>query len=447
MAAYKDLFGKPGEVVKDAAGSLLEKFGAPPFSVFDARAGYWQARKNMWIALGIKSEVGRGENLLHMSDTVLQPDPKKRAAANKVASFRDQDKLGVIMRDKKGGRMPNGKARAATFGSGGPGDLAASFKARAHSAIPGGGGKGKNSAWKVKTDDGYKSIKELQQAESTAKGQSASLKGGLTYGTSIHPYDGQGGGTPSASGTSIFDATLCDLFYNWFVPYGGRVLDPYAGGSVRGVVAGRLGLDYTGFDLRPEQVDANREQAKKICGPRKLVPGDVPPKMPVWIEGDSRELDKKIKPESVDAIFSCPPYLWLEQYSDDPRDLSTMTLDKFTDAYAETIQKAADALKPDRFACFVVGEVRDKEGLCTCFSDITNACFEAAGLRLYTRAVLITAVGSLSIRAARIFDAGSKLGNAHQEVLIYVKGSPQKATRAIEQADEKRKDEQRRPRR
>jgi hypothetical protein len=34
----------------------------PPFSVLDARQGYWQDRKRAWIALGIKSELGRGEN-------------------------------------------------------------------------------------------------------------------------------------------------------------------------------------------------------------------------------------------------------------------------------------------------------------------------------------------------------------------------------------------------
>ena len=32
----------------------------PPFSVLDARQGYWQDRKRAWIAVGIKSELGRG---------------------------------------------------------------------------------------------------------------------------------------------------------------------------------------------------------------------------------------------------------------------------------------------------------------------------------------------------------------------------------------------------
>ena len=42
--------------------TLAERFLVPPFSVLDARQGYWQSRKRAWIALGIQSELGRGES-------------------------------------------------------------------------------------------------------------------------------------------------------------------------------------------------------------------------------------------------------------------------------------------------------------------------------------------------------------------------------------------------
>ena len=45
---------------EEARRSLVERFGVPPFSVLDARQGYWQDRKRAWMALGIKSELGRG---------------------------------------------------------------------------------------------------------------------------------------------------------------------------------------------------------------------------------------------------------------------------------------------------------------------------------------------------------------------------------------------------
>ena len=55
---------------------------------------------------------------------------------------------------------------------------------------------------------------------------------------------------------SIFAPVLCEIMYRWFCPDGGRLLDPFAGGSVRGLVAGKLGFRYTGIDLRDEQIAA-----------------------------------------------------------------------------------------------------------------------------------------------------------------------------------------------
>jgi hypothetical protein len=43
---------------EEAHRTLVERFGVPPFSVIDARQGYWQDRKRAWIALAIKSELG-----------------------------------------------------------------------------------------------------------------------------------------------------------------------------------------------------------------------------------------------------------------------------------------------------------------------------------------------------------------------------------------------------
>ena len=71
-----------------------------------------------------------------------------------------------------------------------------------------------------------------------------------------------GGDAGVASGTSIFDPVLCELAYTWFSPNGGLILDPFAGGSVRGIVAAELDREYIGVELRDEQVKANRDQAE-----------------------------------------------------------------------------------------------------------------------------------------------------------------------------------------
>lgn len=78
---------------------LAERFGVVPFSVLNAREGWWQDRKAAWLALGIQSEVGRGENLLKFSDTINQPDPKKRAEKAKVVAGKGWAEGGPARRD------------------------------------------------------------------------------------------------------------------------------------------------------------------------------------------------------------------------------------------------------------------------------------------------------------------------------------------------------------
>lgn len=213
----------------------------------------------------------------------------------------------------------------------------------------------------------------------------------------------------TGSGTSIFDPVLCEIVYSWFCPPGGAILDPFAGGSVRGIVAAFLGYHYTGIDLRPEQIGANRAQAARIT------PGNPP----IWIVGDSLA---DMPAQQFDFVFSCPPYADLEVYSDDPRDLSTKNYEDFIDAYRRIIAGSIERLKDNRFACFVVGDLRDPRGFYRNFVSDTIAAFQDAGARLYNEAILITMLGSLPIRAGQQFSKTRKLGKTHQNVLAFAKG-------------------------
>jgi len=225
------------------------------------------------------------------------------------------------------------------------------------------------------------------------------------------------------SGTSIFDPVLCELVYRWFCAPGGLVLDPFAGGSVRGIVASKLGRRYIGIDLRPEQIAANEAQAERLC--------DEGQPRPRWITGDSYDLATLVAGAEADLVFSCPPYADLERYSDNPADLSTMLYPAFLAAYRAIVAAAVAQLRVDRFACFVVGDIRDKLGFYRRFVSDTEQAFEDAGARLYNEAILVTSVGSLPIRAAKQFESGRKLGKTHQNVLVFCKGDPRRATQAV----------------
>ncbi len=283
---------------------LAEQFGAPPFTVLDARQGYWQDRKRQWLGVGIAGEVGRD---------------------------------------------------AAVY----------------------------SNEW-------------------------AKSKGLAGCGT-----------TMEADYTSVFDPVLCELAYRWFCPEDGQIVDPFAGGSVRGVVAGSLGRSYWGCDLRREQIDANEKQADDIATKVR----------PVWVCGDSAETLND-SPDA-DFVFSCPPYGDLEVYSTDPSDLSTMKWEDFAGTYREIIAKSVDALKPDRFACFVVGDFRDKSGNYRNFVSETISAFVDAGCSLYNEAILATASTGAAMRARRQFEAGRKLVKTHQNVLVFVKGDAKRATDAL----------------
>jgi DNA modification methylase len=100
-------------------------------------------------------------------------------------------------------------------------------------------------------------------------------------------------GNKVPSDTSIFDPALCEVLYHWFVPKGGTILDPFAGGSVRGIVAHKLGFKYTGIDIRPEQIESNREQAIDILGPQN---------QPQWIVGDSNEVLNSFSPSDLTPV-------------------------------------------------------------------------------------------------------------------------------------------------
>ncbi|HEZ3258934.1 TPA: ParB N-terminal domain-containing protein [Neisseria meningitidis] len=227
---------------------LTDRFLIPPFSVLNAREGWWVERKKKWLALGLKSEVGR-DDLLCYSKSSQPPEIYEKKAKY----------------EKKIGR-------------------------------------------KVTFDEFFEDNPDLKPL----------------------------------AGTSIFDPVLCEIVYRWFSPECGVVLDPFAGGSVRGVVASMLNRRYIGGDLRQEQVDENRKQGGEICADNQYPPA--------WVCGDSRNIHKTCADVEADLIFTCPPYADLEVYSDDPDDISTLGYSEFKQAYFQIIKNACTLLKNDRFA-------------------------------------------------------------------------------------------------
>lgn len=216
-------------------------------------------------------------------------------------------------------------------------------------------------------------------------------------------------GSKTLTGTSIFDPVLCEVMYKWFNVHEGSIFDCFAGGSVRGIVAEKLGYKYTGIDLRKEQIEANILNAQEMG------------LNPTWICDDSLNADLYVEDDSVDLLFSCPPYADLEVYSDDERDISNMDYEQLKEVYRKIIDISCRKVKNDRFAIFVVGDVRDKKGYYRNFIDYTKECFNKNGFMTYNEIILLEQLGTIPLRARYVFKK-RKVAKAHQNVLIFYKG-------------------------
>lgn len=211
---------------------------------------------------------------------------------------------------------------------------------------------------------------------------------------------------------SIFDPALAELIYHWFCPENGKILDPFAGGSVRGIVANYLGYKYTGIDIRKEQIDSNREQALNILELNN---------QPQWYVGDSNKVLEQEFNHKFDLIFSCPPYADLEVYSKLEGDISNMNYDDFITSYKSIIQKSVNHLKSGGYACFVVGEVRDKKGNYIGFVPDTIEAMKESGLKYYNECIYLQGLAGACLTAGRVMGISKKVKKIHQNVLVFIK--------------------------
>lgn len=228
----------------------------------------------------------------------------------------------------------------------------------------------------------------------------------------------------SLNGTSEFDPVLCEILIRWFCPPGGKVIDPFSGGNVRGVVSMFLGATYHGVDIRQEQVNANYDSLETVRREGNETNETISPR---WYCGDSAGIDTILGGEApFDFFLMCPPYGDLEKYSDDPNDLSNMPYGKFIQSYRDIISKTVSLLADNAFCAVVVSDIRDKKGMYRGFTMATNDAFQSCGCHFYNDVVKIDPVATGAIRADGQFSSGRKVVRTHQNVLVFVKGDPRK---------------------
>lgn len=240
--------------------------------------------------------------------------------------------------------------------------------------------------------------------------------------TPTNTFSARGADAKQAESVSEFDPYLAELMYRWFSREGDKILDPFAGGCVRGIVASVLGRKYDGIDLNTSQVETNIRQFCNLQERYSNLAGDAS-----WYFGDSDiALDCL---SEANMIFTCPPYYNLEQYTKDPNDLSRQpTYADFLHKYSSILCKAANHLKDNSFFVIVVSEVREeprgieKSNFVGLVPDTIHILRDKCSLHYYNEIIIMNNIGSLPIRAPKYFDQSRKIGRMHQNCLVFYKG-------------------------
>lgn len=140
---------------------------------------------------------------------------------------------------------------------------------------------------------------------------------------------------------------------------GELVLDPFVGAGTTLVAARDLDRNAVGFDLQEKYIALSRQ---------RLEAGELfNTSEQIAICDDSRNINRYVEPESVGLIWTSPPYANLlnrkrknksrryrdneqlgkiEQYSQDERDLGTLSLEHYATAMGEIFEMLLPLLKP-----------------------------------------------------------------------------------------------------
>lgn len=158
---------------------------------------------------------------------------------------------------------------------------------------------------------------------------------------------------------ATFPISLARKVIELFTHEGELVLDPFVGSGTTLVASKDITRNAIGFDLLEKYI--------KLSGERLANESLLSAYHQVAIQDDARNIIKYLAENKVSLIFTSPPYANLlnrqrknksrrirkteqygkvEQYSQDPRDLGTLDLEKYTTAMGDIFEKLLPLLKP-----------------------------------------------------------------------------------------------------
>ena len=229
------------------------------------------------------------------------------------------------------------------------------------------------------------------------------------------PEDTSGFMTQINDGISRYDELKCHLLYKWFNTKNMAVLDPFAGGATRGIIANMNGAEYTGIDIRQEQIEANYSQYNEdSCR---------------WLCDDSRNINKILEGQKFGHCQTSPPFPFVEHYSTLPEDLSNLkpNLDEFKKAYRSIFEQVYDRLVAGSSCVVDIGDGRASNRYYHLFPEWQALMMQEIGFKCINKIASITQpYGVRSSKLMQLFEGYQErddriLFNTLCMVYVYIK--------------------------
>ena len=169
------------------------------------------------------------------------------------------------------------------------------------------------------------------------------------------------------AGLSIFPYDLAERIIKFYSKPYDVILDPCCGHATRMTASFYLNRNYIGYDVSKEFMKHNRKVLKELWN-NSL----IKPEIAIVLKEKSSEFIEE-PTDSIDMIFTSPPYYDTEYYGNEPEQLGwNKTYDEFLDGLKRVMMQCFRVLKPNRYCIFNINDFR-KEGKYYVFhNDVIN---------------------------------------------------------------------------
>jgi len=215
---------------------------------------------------------------------------------------------------------------------------------------------------------------------------------------------------------SEFHPILAERIIKFWSEKGDHIVDPFSGRITRATVSLALGRSYEGYEIGPKTHKLTLERMKPIIEAIRRIRGSVP-EFKLW--NDDGCLLKHTPDQSADFVFTCPPYWRAERYEPVRGQLSEMTYEQFLDMIRLNAQNVWRVLKWNKFAVYVVGDVRISGKFYPLHSDFANI-FVEEGFELWDIIVNVLISPTAWMSATRCAEK-KYTHKIHEYILVFKK--------------------------